>query len=90
MAFCHCWPKLAYISNQLGDREMEFRTTYVASNQEDQDRINFLHGQIEWADKVMAAPNVVYQNGRESHEVAHQIWSESQDELINYLGITPI
>lgn len=67
---------------------MDFRTTYVAQNEEEQDRINFLQGQIKWADKVMAAPNVVYQNGRESHEVAHEVWSQSQDELIDFLGIT--
>lgn len=69
---------------------MKFATTHFARNQEEQDRLDHLQSQVKWAEKVLAAPNVVYPNGRESHEVANQVYDECQDELIDFLGIVAV
>lgn len=44
-------------------------------------RSNFLRSQIEWADKILAAPNVKYQNGRMSHDVASEVRYDAIEEL---------
>lgn len=66
---------------------MQFRTTHFAQTQEEQDRLDHLKGQIAWAEKILSEPAIIYQNGRNSHEVAHEIWSNCQDEMIDFLGI---
>ena len=44
----------------------------------------FLQGQVAWAEKVLNAPNVQYQNGRMSHECANEVMEKAQDELIDH------
>ncbi|KAB1444175.1 hypothetical protein [Bordetella bronchiseptica] len=44
--------------------------------------------EAEWADKVLAAPAVTYQNGRNSHEVAGEVLDRAEDALIGYLLVT--
>ncbi|WP_257820204.1 hypothetical protein [Burkholderia glumae] len=41
--------------------------------------------QAEWADGVLAAPAVVYPNGKNSHEAAGEVLDKAEDELIAYL-----
>ncbi len=40
--------------------------------------------QVEWAQGVLAAPTVTYQNGRNSHEVASEVLEQFEDVLIDY------
>lgn len=44
--------------------------------------------EAEWADKVLAAPAVTYQNGRNSHEVAGEVLERAEDALIGHLLVT--
>ncbi|HHT5706172.1 TPA: hypothetical protein ACTZGK_004109 [Raoultella planticola] len=43
---------------------------------------------IEWAEKILSCDNVKFQNGRMSHEVAHEVMEESQGILLNFLSLT--
>lgn len=40
--------------------------------------------QVQWAQGVLAAPAVVYQNGRDSHEVAGEVLEQFEDVLIDF------
>lgn len=44
--------------------------------------------EAEWADKVLTAPAVTYQNGRNSHEVAGEVLDRAEDALIGHLLVT--
>ena len=44
--------------------------------------------EAEWADKILAAPAVVFPNGRNSHETAGEVLERAEDILIEYLVIT--
>jgi len=41
--------------------------------------------QAEWADKVLAAPAVIWPNGRDSHEAAGDALSRAEDVLLDYM-----
>jgi len=41
--------------------------------------------QAEWADKVLAAPAVIWQNGRNSHEAAGEILNQAEDVLLDHM-----
>jgi len=43
--------------------------------------------QIEWATKILASPAVIYQNGKDSHVAAGQVFDKAEDKLISYLCI---
>lgn len=45
----------------------------------------FHREQIAWADGVLSQPAVTYPNGRNSHEVAHEVREKSEDALIDHL-----
>jgi len=38
----------------------------------------------EWAHSVLAQPSVIYQNGRDSHEVAGEVLDKAEDGLIEF------
>jgi hypothetical protein len=40
--------------------------------------------QVEWAQGVLSAPAVTYQNGRDSHEVAGEVLEQFEDALIDH------
>lgn len=40
--------------------------------------------QLEWAEKILAAPAVTWDNGKHSHEVAGAILEQSEDILLNH------
>lgn len=48
----------------------------------DSENVRFSAGQIVWARKILAAPNVVYQNGKHSHDAAGAILESAEDYLI--------
>lgn len=50
-------------------------------------RLEFLKQQKAWANGILAAPCVQYQNGRMSHEVANEVLEETEDELLDYLAL---
>lgn len=43
--------------------------------------------QKEWAEGILARDNVVYQNGRNSHDCAHEVLEEAELELIDDLAL---
>ena len=43
--------------------------------------------QAEWADSVLDQPAVIYQNGRNSHEVAGEVLEQAEDVLLDYLVV---
>lgn len=51
------------------------------------DESKFLLGQIDWADNVLAAPNVKYQNGRMSHDCANEVRLNAMDDLLEHAAL---
>jgi len=43
---------------------------------------------IEWARDRLSMPNVRFQNGKESHEVANQMIDKAEDTLMDYQVFT--
>lgn len=43
---------------------------------------------IEWAKKILSSDNVKFQNGMMSHDVAHDVLEEAQDNLLCFLCAT--
>ena len=44
--------------------------------------------QAEWAQGVLAAPAVIYPNGRHSHEVANEVLDKAEEGLIDFLRVS--
>lgn len=45
--------------------------------------------QAEWADEILTRPNVIYPNGRSSHECANEVLDKAEDTLIEYMLLVP-
>ncbi len=43
--------------------------------------------QAEWAESILAAPAVIWQNGRNSHEVAGEILERAEDVLLDHAAL---
>lgn len=43
--------------------------------------------QKAWAEEILAQPDVVFLNGRHSHDCAHEVHAEAMDELIDDLAV---
>ena len=48
----------------------------------------FAISEINWANKILSNPSVVWPNGRDSHDVAGEILDRAEDALISYLCLT--
>ena len=44
-------------------------------------KYEFLKGQIEWAKGILAKPDVLFVNGRHSHDAAREVLIDSEDKL---------
>jgi len=53
----------------------------------DNNRVEFLREQIEWANGVLARPNVKYANGKWSHEAAGAVLDASESELLDHVEL---
>jgi hypothetical protein len=51
---------------------------------EDTEQANDAAVQLEWANKILASPAVIYPNGRDSHEVAGEVLDKAEDVLLEY------
>lgn len=43
--------------------------------------------QAEWAEKILAAPAITWQNGRNSHEAAGEILERAEDVLLDHMAL---
>jgi hypothetical protein len=48
----------------------------------------FLLNKKAWAEKILSAPSVIFENGRDSHVVAGEVLAQTEDALIDHLAIT--
>ena len=39
--------------------------------------------EMDWAKKVLSEPSYIMQNGRKSHEVAHEVMSKTLDRMLD-------
>ena len=53
----------------------------------DNEHSRFHKGQIEWANKILNSEDVIFPNGRHSHDVALEVLESSSDALIDDLAL---
>ena len=58
--------------------------TYKGHQYEFSDEVNGLLRDLEWADKIIAAPDATALNGRSMHEIAWEVYEKVQDALIDH------
>ena len=48
-------------------------------------KTRYAAGQVEWAKGILDRPEVIWPNGRSSHEAANRVLWESMDTLLDHL-----